>query len=75
MTAVIPISAPASSLDAERVKKLSQAQAAWLDASQGLREGRAFVREELARDFHAAGMTRAADAEYQRAKDIRSGKA
>lgn len=45
----------------------------WLGTCQGIREGRAFVREELARDFHARGMTRAADAEYQIAKEIRGG--
>lgn len=47
---------------------------AWLLASRGIRKGRAFVREELARDFHARGSTRAADAEYQRAKDIMEGR-
>lgn len=46
---------------------------AWLASFQGIREGRAFVREELARDFHAQGMTRAADREYEIAKAIRSG--
>jgi hypothetical protein len=55
-------------------QQLTQRQAAWLDASVGLREGRAQVREQLARDLHAAGQARAADREYQRAKDIREGK-
>jgi len=58
----------------EAPRALSMAQAQWLDASKGLREGRAQVREALARDYHAAGMTRAADAEYQRARDIREGR-
>lgn len=55
-------------------QQLTQRQAAWLDASEGLREGRARVREELARELHAAGQARAADREYEIAKQIREGK-
>lgn len=47
---------------------------AWLDKSPAFRNGRAMVREALATDLHASGMTRAADQEYQRAKDIREGR-
>lgn len=47
---------------------------AWLRQSPAYRNGRAMVREELARDLHAQGQTRAADGEYQRAKDIREGR-
>lgn len=59
---------------APKPKALSFYQAQWLDASTGLREGRASVREALARDYHAQGMTRAADHEYDIAKQIREGK-
>jgi hypothetical protein len=42
-------------------------------ASEAFRNGRAEVREALARDYHAAGEIRTADGEYQRAKAIRAG--
>ena len=51
-----------------------QRSLAWLEQSAAFRNGRASVREQLAADHHAAGMTRAADQEYQRARDIREGR-